>query len=86
MQQFGPQGVREAADGELGTAISALKRDCAVGERGADLNDRPGILPAHMTEGGKAAVDSAEIGDLVTRFHSAGATLSAGPTTVAWRC
>ena len=61
MQQFGAQGLGEAAQRELGAAISALDGHGAPGQHGADLDDGAG---GHAFQRGERAVDGTEIGHL----------------------
>ena len=47
--EFGPQRIEEAADGELGAAIDRLQGHGAIGEGGADADDRAAIARTHVS-------------------------------------
>src|SRR4051794_12606106 len=65
----------EAADRVLGAAVRGLQRDAAVGEGGADLDDRAAVARAHPLQRGHRAVDLAEVGDLGRAAELLGADL-----------
>jgi hypothetical protein len=64
MQQFGTEGIGEAADRELGAAIRRLKGDGPVGKRRADLHDRAPVSGNHALQCRHRAVDGSQVGDL----------------------
>jgi len=58
------QAVGEGSDRELRRAVRRLQGDRPMGQRRADLHDRPAIALAHAAQRGQRAVNGAEIVDL----------------------
>jgi hypothetical protein len=64
VHELAAQAVGEPADRVLGAAVGGLQRDPAVGQRRADLDDRPVVARDHPLQGGHRAVHLAEVGHL----------------------
>ena len=72
MNQLASKSVRKTTKPVLCAAISALKRNAAIGERRSDLDDRAVVPRLHHPESGHRAVDASEIrnfGDSLELFR-----------------
>jgi len=61
MQKLAAQRFGESLNRVLGTAVRGLQGNAAVGERRADLDDRPAVPREHAAQGRQSAMHVSQV-------------------------